>query len=90
MGGELGFLRAELATLEAVFDDVVVVVNRGQASGNFVVAASPQRLRLDALRRRAAGGGYEVIDAATLTDGAPVLTDDFAPVDQLIGSGGSG
>ena len=27
-----------------------------------------------------------MIDAATLTDGAPILTDDFAPVDQLIGS----
>ena len=27
-----------------------------------------------------------MIDAATLTEGAPILTDDFAPVDQLIGS----
>ena len=85
-GGELGFLRAELATLEAVFDDVVVVANPGQTSGNFVVAASPARLPLEALRRRAAAAGAEVIDAATLTDGAPILTDDFAPVDQLIGS----
>ncbi len=85
-GGELRFLRAELATLEEVFDDVVVVAKPRQVSGNFVVAASPQRLPLDALRRRAAAAGNEVIDAATLTDGAPILTDDFAPVDQLIGS----
>ena len=85
-GGELRFLRAELATLESVFDDVVVVAQPGQTSGNFVVAASPSQLPLDALRRRVATTGNEVIDAATLTDGAPILTDDFAPVDQLIGS----
>ena len=58
----------------------------GRRSGNFVVAASPERLPLDALRGRAAAAGNEVTDAATLTDGAPILTDDFAPVDQLIGS----
>ena len=86
-GGELRFLGAELATLEAVFDDVVLVVNPGQVFGNFVVAASPERLPLEALRRRARAAGKEVIDAAELTDGTPILTDDFAPVDQLIGSG---
>ena len=85
-GGELGFLRAELATLGAVFEDVVVIANPGQTSGNFVVAASPAPLPLEALRRHAAASGAEVIDAATLTEGAPILTDDFAPVDQLIGS----
>ena len=85
-GGELGFLRAELATLGAVFEDVVVIGNPGQTSGNFVVAASPAPLPLEALRRHAAAAGAEVIDAATLTEGAPILTDDFAPVDQLIGS----
>jgi MFS family permease len=89
-GDELRFLRAELATLEATFDDVVLIANPGQISGNFVVAASTARLPLDALRRRAAAAGKEVIDAAALIDGAPILTDDFAPVDQLIGSGGSG
>jgi SAM-dependent methyltransferase len=89
-GGELEFLRAELATLESVFDDVVVVANPRQVSGNFVVAASPTRLPLEALRRRAAANGHEVIDAATMTDGAPILTDEFAPVDQLIGTDSSG
>ena len=53
-GGELGFLRAELATLEAVFEDVVVIANPGQTSGNFIVAASPAPLPLEALRRHAA------------------------------------
>jgi hypothetical protein len=52
----------------------------------FVVAASPTRLPLDAPRRRTAAASTEFIDAATMTDGAPILTDDFAPVDQLIGS----
>jgi SAM-dependent methyltransferase len=85
-GGELGFLRAELSTLEAVFDNVVVVANRSQSYGNFVAAASPAVLPLEALRRRGAASGSDVIDAATLSDGAAILTDDFAPVDQLIGS----
>jgi MFS family permease len=85
-GGELRFLRAELATLQAVFDDVVLIVNRGQTFGNFVVAASPGRLPRDTLRRRAAAAGVEVVDAATMSDDAPILSDDFAPVDQLIGS----
>ena len=84
-GGELDFLRAELATLEALFEDVVVVGNPGP-SGNFVVAASPAPLPVEALRRHATASGVEVIDGATLTEGAPILTDDFAPVDQLIGS----
>ena len=85
-GGELGFLRAELATLEAVFEDVEVIGSPGQTSGNFIVAASPAPLPLEALRRHAAAAGADVIDAATLTEGAPILTDEFAPVDQLIGS----
>jgi hypothetical protein len=89
-GGELGFLRAELATLEAVFEDVVLIPGLGQASGHFVVAASPTGLPLGALNRRTAAAGTEVIDAATLTEGAPILTDDFAPVDQLIGTDSSG
>lgn len=93
------FVRAEVATVAAVFDHVAVV-STGQAftpapgsraGANFVVVASDSPLPLEPLRARL---------AATTTHGAvgllagdevrafagrgPVLTDDHAPVDQLL------
>ncbi len=89
----LGFARAEAATLRAVFSSVVVVAPpdylAGTAGGNFVLVASeaeldPARLTAALARRRAVE--VPLTGAALddwIADAAP-LTDDFAPVDQLI------
>ncbi len=97
---DLGFARAELATLAAVFDNVAVLAPaerlRGEAGGNFVMVASNASLPVEAMLARNADRGDDEdalwdggssLDDVTLTDfldGADVLTDDFAPVDTLI------
>jgi spermidine synthase len=94
--GPRAFLRAELATLQAVFVNVAVVGRPGSlgppepdTGGNYVVMASDAPLPLvgfhDANRRR--GNRDEVLTGAELTRfiaDAPVLRDDKAPVDQLL------
>jgi spermidine synthase len=84
------FLRAEAATIAAVLPHVAVM--RGPSLvdgfiGNSVVVASSDTIvaeRWDALRRERGDGGELVDDVAAYLDEALVLTDDFAPVDQLI------
>lgn len=89
----LGFARAEAATLAAVFDHVAVLAPQERldrtVGGNFVLVASNDPLAVDEmLARNAARGDDEA--AATGADldafigDAPVLTDDYAPVDQLL------
>jgi hypothetical protein len=61
----------------------------GEDGGNLVLVASDEPLDLDALRTRAARRGDEraVTDAAqtaAFAGDAQVLTDDDAPVDQLL------
>ncbi|MFZ5871796.1 MAG: fused MFS/spermidine synthase, partial [Actinomycetota bacterium] len=93
--GDLALLRAEVATLRQVFGDVAVLAEPGTtrpgaegAGGNVVLLAA--RGGVDAVRlddvRVAAGDGVEV---RLVTDDDPlaggrVLTDDFAPTDQLL------
>jgi spermidine synthase len=89
----LGFVRAELTTLRAVFPHVALLardaVLAGEEGGNVVVLASPQPLPLDAvgtaLRDRdldwRVAAGREL---AAFVGDAEVLTDDHAPVDQLL------
>ena len=87
-------IRAELATVSAVFTHVAVVApeaalaGRGRGS-NFLVLASDQPLPLAQLRPLIA----TVAEPAIVLDGpelsafigdARVLTDDYAPVDQLL------
>lgn len=88
-----GFIRAEVATIAAVFPNVVLVgapdALAGRAGGNFVAVASAGQLPLAALSRRLAQRATPVKVAgrdATLrfAAGSPVLRDDYAPVDQLI------
>ncbi|GAA0724199.1 hypothetical protein GCM10010199_33440 [Dactylosporangium roseum] len=80
------FVRAEVATVASVFAHVALIAPpaalRGETGSNFVVLGSPEPLR-----------PFEApIDARVLTgDGlrdfigdAAVLTDDYAPVDQLL------
>lgn len=92
-GGGQQFLAAEAATLARVFEHVVVMrgdeISAGRR-GNSVIVASDSYLdpkAFDQLRIDAADPGELVVDFVAFTDGAAILTDDFAPVDQLINAG---
>jgi spermidine synthase len=90
------FLRAELATVAAVFDHVAVLgrpgsfePDRAGVGGNYVVIASDDPLPLDAIE--AANRGRAHVDDLLAGDeltafvgDAAVLVDDHAPVDQLL------
>ncbi len=90
---EQRFLRAEAATIAAVFPHVAVVLGPDAAAGrvgNSVIVASDGPIDTAALerRRREAGDRGELVaDLDAYLDGAAVLTDDRAPVDQLISRG---
>ncbi|MFC0003122.1 fused MFS/spermidine synthase [Micromonospora siamensis] len=84
-------VRAEAATLLSVFGTVLVVALPtaldGRAAGNFVLVATDGpvdrvdlRAALDAHGERDA----RVLDAAGWARGARPLTDDYAPVEQLL------
>jgi SAM-dependent methyltransferase len=92
----LRFVRAEVATLARVFDHVALVapasVLDGTQAANVVLLASDEPLPTAALRDLLAerGVGQQVVDGdelVELVDGAPVLTDDYAPVDQWLVEG---
>ncbi|MFW2334693.1 fused MFS/spermidine synthase [Ilumatobacter sp.] len=84
------FLRAETATIRTSMPFVGVMRSPdlvGGFVGNAVAVASTEPLDLaawDAERRRGTDAGALVDDVDAYLDGALVLTDDFAPVDQLI------
>ena len=88
----MGFARAELATLRAVFRHVAAVAPPEVLrvlGGNVVLVAADRPLDTAALARRAAldGEGEEVLTGEALdrfVAGARVLRDDFAPVDTLL------
>jgi spermidine synthase len=90
----LGFARAELATFRSVFRHVALIAPservRGAAGGNFALLGSDMPIPAAAIRERnkARSDDDVVLDdpgelAAFIGD-APVLSDDFAPVDQLL------
>jgi spermidine synthase len=89
----LGFVRAETATIRAVFDHVAVAAPaaylEGVRGGNYVLIGSNQPIDVAALDASIAErDGTELViideDLDAFVDGARVLTDDFAPVDQLL------
>jgi spermidine synthase len=90
----LSFARAELATMRAMFDHVTLIApsNRvhGAVGGNFIIAGSDKPLDVKAIqtRNRARGDNDLVVwrdtDLDAFARNAPVLTDDYAPVDQLL------
>jgi hypothetical protein len=93
--GELGFARAEVLTIAAQFRYVAVlsrpnVLARTGAGGNLVVVASDAPLPLDGIRQQLAGSKapYGILgteqEVAGFVGDAPLLTDDYAPVDQLL------
>jgi spermidine synthase len=89
----LGFVKAEAATLGRAFRHVALLAPpervRGEEGGNFVLVASNRPLALEVIRRRIADrldtdavvAGPEYANFAA---GAPELTDEYAPVDQLL------
>jgi spermidine synthase len=91
--GPLAFARAAVVTLTATFDHVALAAAPDTldrfGGGNMVAIASDSPLDVTALERTLAerGTGWQVRTGAALrgwTDGAEVLTDDHAPVDQLL------
>jgi spermidine synthase len=89
----LSFVRAETATLLTAFDDVAVLappaVLAGKDGGNLVLVGSDAPVQLEALAERAAVRGEPGSvsgrePAERFARGAQVLTDDDAPVDQLL------
>lgn len=88
----LALLAAETATVAERFVDVSLMIRPDQLGpgegGNAVLVASDEMPDLDLLRRLAAARGEpgSVLDDAQtreFAEGAPILTDDRAPVDQL-------
>ncbi|MFF6909721.1 fused MFS/spermidine synthase [Streptomyces sp. NPDC012389] len=96
--GRLAFARAEVATLAEVFEHVAVIgapVDIGldpaatPVGGNMVVLASDRPLDASAIQKAldARETGWRIATGDTVTawtGDAPVLTDDHAPVDQLL------
>ena len=89
----LNFARAELATVASVFEHVALVTTGGGlGGGNLVILASHGPIDRDAVAAglRAKGGGMELLSEPAMRSflgaGPFVLTDDHAPVDQLLTS----
>jgi len=94
----LRFIKAEVATVAAEFPYVALVAPQaaidGHQGSNFVIVAGHAPLPLDALRIRLTedddGGAVTLLTGAALdafVDGAAPLTDEHAPVDQLLANG---
>ena len=89
----LRFARAEVATIAAVFPHIAMLarppVLRGEGGGNLVIVASNRPLGTDEIAMQLARQAPELDLLADPTatkafiGDAQVLTDDFAPVDQL-------
>ncbi|HWG95364.1 MAG TPA: fused MFS/spermidine synthase [Mycobacteriales bacterium] len=83
----LAFARAEAATLLAAFAHVAVYATAdavsGEEGGNLVLVASDAPLPA-ALEQAARDRGEVLREASGFASDAPVLTDDDAPVDQLL------
>jgi spermidine synthase len=96
--GPLAFARAAVATTTEVFEHVVLfsdpAVLQGDDGGNLVVVASDAPIDIDALAERVdqRGTGWRHLSGTELRrwiGTALVLTDDYAPVDQLLTPYGS-
>ncbi|MFF8521864.1 fused MFS/spermidine synthase [Streptomyces werraensis] len=96
--GEQAFAKAELATLREVFAyvallgepvDIGLARTDAPAGGNLVAVASDSPTDLTAIQKAldARSTGWRTVTGKPLTTwtaDAPVLTDDYAPVDQLL------
>jgi MFS family permease len=86
----LAFVRAEVATLDAVFEHVIVIAPpdylSGIRGGNWVVAGRDDPFDVAAIAARLEDGEVVIADAEVSPwyGDAIVLTDRFAPTDQLL------
>lgn len=86
---EAKFVHAELQTLGRVFPHIAVAAPQDYLDlvrgGNFVLVASVQPFDAEALERALPDGESILFDADALSwsDGGQLLTDEFAPTDQL-------
>jgi SAM-dependent methyltransferase len=93
----LGFVRAEAATADGLFEHVAVISGTGTLAGddggNVVLVASAEPLDVAAVTARIETWGESAetgvladpAEVAAFIGDAQVLSDDFAPVDQLLG-----
>ncbi len=88
----LAFAKAEAATLSTVFEHVAVLATPGSLAGtvggNMILIASHQPIDVPAIlsHNESRGDDDGILLAghgSAFIAGAPVLTDEFAPVDQL-------
>jgi hypothetical protein len=98
-GPALSFVRAETRTLASRFESVAVMARPGAfdgidggpgGGGNVVIVASHEPIDTEALAAAAESSALRVRivtgnELARFIGDAPFLSDDFAPVDQLIG-----
>ncbi len=82
-GGERRFVKAELATFGQVFDHLALVVPPSGSFGNHVLVASDAPIDLDPIDP-ADGVAVTGDELESFIGDAEALTDDFAPVDQLV------
>ncbi|ROO51947.1 hypothetical protein EDC02_6839 [Micromonospora sp. Llam0] len=90
----LRFIQAEVATVAAEFPEVALITRPGASTrlsgSNFVILAADRPLPLDEVRARltaSVGAEFDLLAGDELTDfvaDAQPLTDDYAPVDQLL------
>ncbi len=90
-GPPFRFVRSQLATLRERFEYVAAIAPQSvfddAQSGNVVLVASHRPLDSEALSARVATRGDAVLHGPALdrfVGSAPVITDDFAPVDQWL------
>jgi hypothetical protein len=87
----LRFVRSELRTLQEHFSYVAAIgpsyVLEGDDGGNVVLVAANSSVDEQALRSLVNANGMRLVTGDALErliDHAPVITDDFAPVDQWL------
>ena len=87
----LRFVRAELRTLQEHFDYVAAIGPQpmfdGAFGGNMVLVAADEPLDEEVLREIVTARGNVLVSGNELErviDGAPVITDDYAPIDQWL------
>ncbi len=92
--GSMAFARSQIATLSEVFQHVVAVAPDGHFDGgNVILVASDETIDLEAVIASAADLGLEIegLSGAALeayVGESVILTDEYAPVDQLLNTPG--
>ncbi|HEY4568769.1 MAG TPA: fused MFS/spermidine synthase, partial [Kribbella sp.] len=86
--GKALFAKAEIKTVQAVFPYVAVIARKdelaGRSGGNYVVVGSDRPIDVPAIAGRLEPNMELRDQPAGFVGDAPVLTDDYAPVEQLL------